>query len=69
MSIQYYEAKFKSFLEKCAKTKAEGADAVVIHHPEVLGDNYSELVESLNRLSAAGLKLVIIPPDQRGVTQ
>jgi dihydrodipicolinate synthase/N-acetylneuraminate lyase len=66
VSKQFYEAKFQSFIEMCAQAKEKGVDAVVIHHPEALGDNYSELVESLNRLSAAELKLVIVPPDQRG---
>jgi hypothetical protein len=50
----------------CAQAKAQGIDVVIIHHPEVLGDNYSEIVESLNRLSAAELKLLIVPTDQRG---
>ncbi len=65
MTKQTYETKFKSFIEMCAKAKVDGIDVVDIHHPEVLGDNYSEIVESLNRLSAAGLKLLITPPDER----
>lgn len=66
MPKQSYATKFKNFIEMCAQAKAQGIDAVIIHHPEVLGDNYSEIVESLNRLSAAELKLLIVPPDQRG---
>ena len=33
--------------------------------PQTLGDDYAELVESLNRISAAGLKLQIVPPNER----
>ena len=69
MTKQTYEAKFKDFIEMCARAKAEGIDVVIVHHPEVLGDNYSEIVESLNRLSTAGLKLLIVPPDERSKPQ
>jgi hypothetical protein len=31
----------------------------------VLGDNYAELVESLNRLAQAELALRIVPPSDR----
>jgi hypothetical protein len=39
---------------------------MMIHHPEALGDTYAELIESLNRIAAAELHLMILPPDQRG---
>ncbi len=65
MPISSYETKFQSFIQMCSKAKASGVDTVVIHHPEVLGDNYTEIVESLNRLAAADLSLKILPPDQR----
>ena len=38
MSKQSYEEKFKSFIEMCAQAKVDGVDAIMIHHPEVLGD-------------------------------
>jgi hypothetical protein len=38
---------------------------MLIHHPEVLGDTYEELCESLNRLADAGLLLMIIPRKER----
>jgi hypothetical protein len=41
-------------------------DVVIGHHPEVLGDTYEELVESLNRIADAGLKLAIPPRVERG---
>lgn len=60
-----YEKKFATFLRLCEATKNKGIEVVLIDHPEVLGDNYSEIVESLNRLAAAGLMLSIIPPQDR----
>ena len=49
----------------CREAKQKGADAVLIHHPEVLGDNYEELVTNLNKLAQAGLALKIVPPSER----
>jgi hypothetical protein len=60
-----YEQKFATFIEMLAKTKQSGAEVVIIHRPEVLGDNYAELVESLNRLAEAELSLRIVPPSER----
>jgi dihydrodipicolinate synthase/N-acetylneuraminate lyase len=60
-----YEVKFKQFIRMCAEAKAAGVDHVVIAAPWVLGDTYEELVESLNRLSDEGLKLVIVPRAKR----
>lgn len=60
-----YEEKFAEFIRMCDGTKKSGADAVIIYHPEVLGDNYEEMVESLNRLSDAELKLLILPRSLR----
>jgi len=37
----------------------------VIDHPEVLGDTYAEIVESLNRLADASLSLSIVPRSER----
>jgi hypothetical protein len=68
MPEEPYETKFKNFIEMCARAKEKGIDVVFVHHPEVLGDNYSEIVESLNRLSAEDLSLRILPPDQRGAS-
>ena len=44
----------------CAQTKSEGVDMVMVHHPEALGDNYEEIVESL------GVRLArVVPVVQR----
>ena len=51
-----YNAKFAAFIEG---VKASDAEAVIVAYPEVLGDNYQEIVESLRRIAAAGKYLVI----------
>ncbi len=65
MLKQSYEKKFRDFIQMCTDAKKQGVEVVIVHHPEVLGDNYEEIVESLNRLAAAGLALRIVPPDER----
>ncbi len=57
-----YEAKFADFIRLLKETKE---DVVMIHHPEVIGDDYDELVESLNRIADAGKELVIVPRAER----
>jgi len=61
-----YAIKFKAFIEMCQEAKQTGVNHVIVHHPEVLGDTYAELVESLNRLADAGLMLMILPQNKRG---
>lgn len=56
-----YERKFSDFI----RLLAESEEVVVIHHPEVLGDTYEELVESLNRLADSGKHLTIVPRGER----
>lgn len=61
-----YEEKFKDFIRAIGRYKdAEHPEPVCIHHPEVLGDNYEELVESMNRLADAQIPLIIIPRSMR----
>lgn len=43
-----YEQKFSDFMRMLAETKE---DVVLIHHPQVIGDTYEEIVESVNRLN------------------
>jgi hypothetical protein len=57
-----YERKFANLIEMLETSPDE---LIVIHHPEVLGDNYEELVESLNRIAGAGKQLAILPKTQR----
>ena len=60
-----YEKKFATLIQMCKDAKREGLDVVMIPEPEVLGDTYEEIVESLNRISDADLKLAIVPRSQR----
>lgn len=59
--MDYDEEKFGEF-NKMLKGDAE---VCIIHHPQVLGDNYEELVENLNRLADSGKSLVIVPEKER----
>ena len=54
-----YDEKFASFIEMIEQAKKENAQMVVIANPQVLGDSYEELIESLSRLAEAGLGLQI----------
>ncbi len=57
-----YEQKFADFIRMLAETKEQ---VILIRHPEVIGDNYEEIVESLNRLADAGKTLAIVPRNER----
>jgi hypothetical protein len=57
-----YERKFADHIRMLAEAQDE---VVVIHHPEVLGDDYEGIIESLNRLADAGKHLAIIPRNER----
>ena len=57
-----YEHKFADFIKMLKETNE---DVVMVHHPEVLGDDYDEMVESLNRLADAKKQLVIVPRNDR----
>ena len=59
-----YERKFAGFISVCKKANPSG-DVLIIDHPEVLGDTYGEIVESLNRLGDAGLNLSIVSRQDR----
>jgi hypothetical protein len=61
-----YETKFADFINMCAQAKTKGLEGVVVHNPHALGDNYDEMVESLNRLADAELQLKIVPRAERG---
>ena len=59
-SISVYEQKFAGFISVCEKANPSENDVLIICNPEALGDDYEELVESLNRLGDAGFNLAII---------
>jgi hypothetical protein len=58
----HYEEKFADFIKLCDESPEE---LIVVHHPGVLGDNYEEIVESLNRLADAEKHLAIVPQKDR----
>ena len=60
-----YEQKFAKFISTCEKADPSGQDVLIIDHPEVIGDDYGEIVESLNRLGDAGLSLAIVSRKDR----
>ncbi len=60
-----YERKFAGLLQLCEEARSGNLDVIVIHHPEVLGDTYDELIESLNRIADCGLRLAIPPRAER----
>ena len=66
LDLSYYQHKFKEFLRLIEDVKnSDEIDVVLVHHPQVLGDNYEEIVESLNQLADAEVPLRIVPRDRR----
>lgn len=57
-----YERKFPKFIQLLARSKE---DLLIVHHPEVLGDTFAEVIESLNRLADAKKSLLILPTSER----
>lgn len=57
-----YEQKFADFIRMLAESKEQ---VILISHPQVIGDTYEEIVESLNRLAEAKKQLVIVPRKER----
>ena len=64
-STSPYEQKFAAFIEVCGKANPSGKDVLIINHPEVIGDTYDEIVESLNRISDANFCLAIVSSKDR----
>jgi len=60
-----YEEKFKGLIAVIQKAQTDRVETILIQSPETLGDDYAEMVESLNRISEAGLLLQIVPPKER----
>jgi hypothetical protein len=59
--------KFKELDRLVSDAKKKGdVDAVVVASPQVLGDDYGELVANLNKLADAELAVVVVPPRDRG---
>ncbi len=54
-----YEQKFANFIQMCEEAKRNDVGAIVVATPEILGDNFDEVIESLSRLADTGLALHI----------
>lgn len=65
-SIMNYDEKFAGLIRLCESEKSRGAEFLMVTHPQVLGDTYEELVESLNRIADAGLMISIEARSERG---
>ena len=61
-----YEEKFADLIKAIRKAEETKAEFLAISLPQALGDNYAEMIESLNRIAAAGLSVRMLPPDKRG---
>jgi hypothetical protein len=57
-----YEEKFADLIEACNNPPG---DVFIVADPHVLGDDYDELVKSLNRIADSGMKLSIVPRNER----
>ncbi len=54
-----YETKFDELVRLCKEAPSQ-ADAVVMAAPQVLGDSYDEVMESLRRIANVGLAIIIV---------
>ncbi len=54
-----YEQKFATLYTLCEDAASGEFDAVIISYPEVLGDDYEEMMISLSLLANAGLLVVM----------
>ena len=59
--------KFLEFDRLCREARDLGIETLIVATPQVLGDNYAELVTNLEKLAAAGLLLAIVPSASKGL--
>ena len=57
----YYEEKWAHFDELLARSTSD-ANLLLVTRPEILGDDYLELLVNLSKVAKAGLKLIIAEP-------
>jgi hypothetical protein len=60
--------KWSGFYKCVQDAQKGGAEILMVHSPEVLGDNYEELVANLSAIASHKLHLVILPPEDAGYT-
>lgn len=54
-----YEEKFAQFIQLCDDAKDGNVETILIPTPNVLGDTYEEIIESLSRIAKSGAMLII----------
>lgn len=57
----YYKDKWQNFDELLKRCQVD-TDMILVACPEILGDDYLELLVNLSKIAAAGLKIVIAKP-------
>lgn len=57
--------KFEGLDQLIREAKSSGVDSLIVATPQSLGDNYEEMISNLDKIAAAELALIIVPPDQR----
>lgn len=50
-----HDEKFDGLLRLCAEAKQGKFEIIIVTSPEILGDDYDELVDNLRRCAEAGL--------------
>jgi hypothetical protein len=60
----HYEDKFDELIRLCKEAQSSQADLVVVAAPQVLGDNYGEVMESLRRIASAELAVFVVANDK-----
>jgi hypothetical protein len=64
-----YDEKFAHLTDALEKAALSAYKEIVVPRPEALGDTYEEIVESLNRIADAGVKVTVVPrQDRRGAS-
>lgn len=66
--MSYDEAKFAALARMLADAKREGIEVVVVAQPDVLGDDYEELIENLWRIGEAGIAVRVVGSRPAGGT-
>jgi len=62
-----YDDKFGHLTDALEKAALSPYKEIVVPRPETLGETYEEIVESLNRIADAGVKLTVVPrADRKG---
>jgi hypothetical protein len=59
-----YAKKFEQLIRICDKARRSRTDTVLVAGPEVLGDTYVEVLESLQRIARAGLVLAVLSDEK-----